>query len=348
MGARHQVFQVVDELPEIPVAAAALLELRHGIGGAPLPRRLPGQAVDEPAEAGTDQKVVRVDGQEREGFVGLHHAQVNPIGDGDFHLVHLALGSLADHPVLPDERTGIHLAAFPPGCVGDRDGGHAEAAEGRLHLFVLAAPVLPAAEFEDVGHARPVDLCGQTGAEALLGFQPVAAYFLGQVGHHVEENVVVEHGGEAGLIPAFYGDEAVFQLVADHPEAGRFTQGKGGHVHQVHVVLDRGVVDRGDEKHELGVVVRGVPENLLGRKLLHQRRANIHHHIRVTDGFTQAPERAVEVVVGAVRQLEVGPYPAGIVPAEAAERVLVQDAVFPSLLGGEGLRQPLEIGVLFR
>ncbi len=94
-------------------------------------------------------------------------------------------------------------------------------------------------------------------AQPLAFFPPVALHLVGEVGHHVEKDVIVEDGGKTGFRAALDGDQAVLQLIADNGRIGALAEREGSNVHQVDVVLDRRVINRGDKKGQLSVFARG-------------------------------------------------------------------------------------------
>src|SRR5690606_33316570 len=97
----------------------------------------------------------------------------------------------------------------------DLDAGRLEAVQGPFHLVILLAPLPAPAEFQDLRRGWSVNPCRQARPAPLLVGGAEPAHFLGQIGHHVQEDVVVVSVGDAHLGPALHGDDAVLELIAD-------------------------------------------------------------------------------------------------------------------------------------
>ncbi len=143
---------------------------------------------------------------------------------------------------------------------------------------------------------------------------------------HVEEDVVVEHGCQAGFGAALDGDQAVFQLVADDTGIRALAEREGGNIHQVDVVLDRRVIDGRHEEGQLCIFRRGRAQDALGLALLHHDGCNIGLQAFNADGFAEIADCACDraIVILDLVELEVGPDAAAVIAPQAAQRILVQ------------------------
>ena len=163
--------------------------------------------------------------------------------------------------------------------------------------------------------------------------------------HHVEEDVVVEHRGDADLGAALDGDQAVLQFIGYDPGAYLLAQREGGDVHQIHVVLDRRVVDAGRKEHQLRLVRRRRAQRALGQ-FLDERGLDVDVAVRGPDRLAEPSQRALEAGVGLALELEIGEHAAAEIAPQAAQRVLVERLIVAVGLLGEILRQGLQIIVL--
>ena len=157
-GCVHQPFEIVGEIAQLLGGAAAMMKVFHRVMRGGFAGSLAGQSVNKSTERRTDEKIVGMDGEDRQALLGTNQAGIDPVRDMNFNGIDVAVRSLADDAVGVDERPAVNLSALAAGKIDDLDPGGRKAVERLFEFLVLASAVGAAAEFENVRGTGPVHL----------------------------------------------------------------------------------------------------------------------------------------------------------------------------------------------